>query len=41
MGTPAGASISSWEGVGGHTFLTGHEMLAAMMTAHPDAQISV
>jgi hypothetical protein len=37
-GLHAGAGLSGWEGAGVHSFPGGHEMLAALMTAHPDMQ---
>jgi hypothetical protein len=37
-GLHAGAGLSVWDGAGVHSFPTGHDMLAALMTAHPDMQ---
>ncbi|MGH6707164.1 MAG: hypothetical protein ACREB1_10195, partial [Sphingomicrobium sp.] len=37
-GAQAGASLSGWDVAGGHVFPAGHDMLAALMTAHPDMQ---
>jgi hypothetical protein len=32
------AGLSVWDGAGVHSFPAGHDMLAALMTAHPDMQ---
>jgi hypothetical protein len=37
-GDSVGAGLSSWDGAGVHSFPAGHDMLAALMTAHPDMQ---
>jgi hypothetical protein len=37
-GDAAGAGLSVWDGAGVHSFPAGHDMLAALMTAHPDMQ---